>query len=548
MTPDTFVHRGDLVNEMNRLGALYDIKEEFMDAQNVFVLCCSNKSERCEARIIGLYSQKDKLYHIRKLDSIHSCSKNTKRELALQHELSKYRNSYKRTGELVECLYGKFKAGYFDVFKANIKCNQGYETHTASRFEFFEKENNMNNSIINTNIVNSQGNAVINGNISADALFIKENQMFEYDSCRDSVISQKTDDSKHECICALREELMMLNPHITCEFSRNNFFFKHTQMSRFLRKTCEIGILPRINGTIIFGFLFDPNDDHIIQSVLVSEESKLKALEIFLEYDRQHSENTNDDARNSSTEFKNGSDESSATAKLLYIVDMDFDVVEYLSSKNHPFFIKSRSVFQYLQDPKEDDQNLQNYFNEINYGEKEFLELDKATYLKKFCPVNLYNLNNAHYPDFEYITPYILSLSFVDCITSLIWLISEDIKNRKTIVGEDCASRISESIAGIFEEYNDVEPTVDCEVNLSEGTCECGKYQEFLFPCIHAYKKIKEIGKDPILYTSNIYNKENLLKIKDIIPVVNVKIHPFKPKAVAKKRKGELDSSGEKQY
>lgn len=543
MTPDTFVHRGDLVNEINRLGALYDIKDEFIDTQSIFVLCCSNKNEKCEARVIGMYSQKDKLYRIKKLESIHSCSKSTKRELSLQHELSKYQNTCKRIGELVECLYGKFRAGYFDVFKTNIKCSQGYETHSASRFEFFEKENSKN-----SNIVSPHGNAAASSSVGADTLFIKENQMLEYDSCRDSVISQKTDDSKYECLRTLKEELVMLNPHISCEFSRNNFFFKHRQMAEVLRKTCELKILPRANGTVILGLLFDPNDDYIIQSVLVSEESKVKALEIFLEYDHQHSRHA-DNAGSDDVELKANSDDKSSIAdKLLYIVDMDFDVVDYLSSKGHPFFIKSRSVFQYLQDPKEDDPSIQNYFNEINYGEKEFLELDKAAYLRKFCPANLYNLNNAHYPDFEYITPYVLSLPFVDCITSLVWLVSEDITSRKIIVGEDYNSKIPESVIGLFEEYNDMEPALECETNLDECFCECGKYQELLFPCIHAYKKIKEAGKDPVLYISNIYNKENLLKIKDIVPVVNVKIHPFKPKAVAKKKKGELDSSGEKPY
>lgn len=485
MTPETFIHRGDLVNEINRLGALYDIKDEFLDTPNVFMLCCSNKNERCDAKIVGLHCQKTKQYQIKRLDSMHSCSKNTKREQAIQHEISRMKPRPKRIGEVVEKLHTKFRAGYFEVFRASMK-------EEGPSFELFEKEN----------ITNSQ----------EQQLFIKEGQMFEYTG-RDSVISHKTDDSKHECLRALKEEFLELNPLMQCEFSRNNFFFKHKQMGEILRDVCELRILPMANGTLVLGLLFDPNDDFIVQSVLVSEESKTKALEIFIEYD---------------------------TPTRLYIIDMDFELIEFLREAGHPFFIKSRSVFHYLHT---DEDPLPAYFNELNYGDREFLDLPKEAYLRRFCPTPLYSLNNAHYPDFDFLSPYILSLPFVDCITSLMWSISDDIKGRKVIPGEDYDSRFPEFITGLFEEWEGK----DGDVDLEAGTCECGKFQEFLFPCVHAYKKIRERGEDPLLYTSNIYNREIMQKIVDVVPVVNVKVHPFKTKTMPKKKRGEVESSCEKQ-
>lgn len=511
MSSDTFIHRGDLVNEINRLGAFYDIKEVSIDTPNIFMLTCTNSNEnceielRCEAKIIGMYSQKDKQYHIKKIKSLHSCFKNTKREEALQEEIQKI-NPKRRIGEIVELLYNRYKVGYLEVFKAILKLNQSQEEQKDGRFDFFENENIKNNN-----------------NNNSESLFIKEDQNFEFDGCRDSIISQKTDDSKLNCLHSLKDEFLKLNPKITCEFTRNNFYFKHKQMLVLFRKVREIKIIQRNNGTVILGLLFDSNDDFIINSVLISEESKIKALEVFLEFETQNNDNT----------------------PLLYLVDLDFEVIDFLISKNHPFFTKSRAIFHYLHDSKDDDINSLNYFNEINYGERDFLDLDKKYYLRKFCPVNLFNLNTAHYPDFEYITPHVLSLPFVDLITSLIWLISDDIKSRKLLTGEDFESRFCDTLVGVFEDFEDKEPSLDYEVNLEKCYCGCGKFQEFLFPCIHAYKLLKKLGKDPLLYTSNLYNKELISKVEDIVPVVNIKVHPSKPRIVGKRKKGEIDSSCE---
>lgn len=504
ITSDTFTHKADLINEVNKLGALYDIKEEAINTPDIFMLSCTNKNERCEAKIVGMYSQNDNLFRIKRIDSIHTCQKNLKKELALQSEIKKINklltvekmmNDCLKIGRIVENFYCKFKVGYFEMFKA---INDVDSTLLINKFTSFddEKENN------------------------PDAAFINENKIFDYESCRDTVISQKTEDSLTECLYYLKEEFASLNPHIRCTVNKTSFFFKHMQMGSVLRKNVELKIYPRNIGTIVMGLLFDPSNEHIIQSCLISDESKLRALDVFIENDKQCILSGN---------------------SLFYIVDFDYEVIEFLVSKKIPFFIKSRSVFQYLHESKDEDPNSLAYFNEINYGDKEFLNIDKSLYLRRFCPVNIQNLANAHYPDFEFITPYILSLPLVECITSLIWLISDDLKTRKNINQEDCDSKLPEALIDYLEELKDIEPLDKCVVDVENCECECGRFQENLFPCVHAYHHIKSLGKDPSLYVSNIYNKENLMKIEGIVPVINIKVHPHRSKSGLKKKKGDDD-------
>lgn len=551
MTPSTFIHRGDLVNEINRLGTLYDIKDEMIDNPQIFMLCCSNLHEKCEARIVGLYSQKDRHFHIKRVDSIHTCSKNNKKETALFSEIQKYSN-IKRTGELVEKISPKFKVSYYDVFKAQNKGNL--------TLEFFDKEN-----------LRNTGN-----------MFLNE---LGYSAERDLMNFQKTEDLRLECHLSLKREIMELNNNLWCECNRNNFFVKNNQMGKVFRKITELKIYPRSTGTLVLGLLFDPCDEHVIQTFLVSEDSKIKALEAFIEYDKQtipdteqHHKSKECDSEQKTKQLKlqetgfenveefnekisNSKNFNSFTPNvtvneskynsLFYIIDFDYEIIQFLISKNIPFFIKSRAVTLYIQDPKDEDSQAIDYFNILNNEDMNLLDIDKSHYLKKFCPMNLYNLNNIHYPDFDFITNNILSLSLIDCVNSLLWLISDDLKSKKIIGNEELENKFPETIASYFEEFNEILASDNLSnfnienCHLDECYCECGKFQENLFPCIHAFYKIKQRNKDPFMYVSTIYSKDNYLKIQDIKPVVDVKVHPNRSKPGSKKKRNDQNDSEE---
>lgn len=510
MASDSFARRSDLIDEVNRLGALYDIKDEFIHNQYIYMLCCSTQLEsKCEARILGMYSQQDKMFHIRRLETIHSCSKNVKKEDALQHEIQRPRYTGMRLGQIVEAIYPKFKAGYFEVFRA-------YSTVMGRKSTCDQKEN----------CRNAVPSSSVSAELSNDGFFVDERgieNMFhgmEY-SKKDDLASRELDDLVADCLSCLKDEFESLNEGVKCRVLKNSFFFKHVQMGSHLRNISEMKIYSRHGRTVIFGLLFDPCDDHIIQSCMVSNEPRAKALEAFIDCDSQV---------------------SGPGYQQFFIIDPDGDAMQVLKSRNVLFFIKSRSISFYLQESREDDPDAFEYFTELNYGDKEFLEIEKSLYLKRYCPRKMFNLNNAHIPDFEFATPLILSLSLTDCVTALIWFVHDDLRTRRAFAAEDVESRLPESIVDFLEECSEIEPRVEYEPDLERAHCGCGKFQENLFPCIHAYRKIRELGLDPLMYVSSIYSKDNLLKIRGIVPVVNIRMHPQKTKTAMKKRKSDMSN------
>jgi hypothetical protein len=161
------------------------------------------------------------------------------------------------------------------------------------------------------------------------------------------------------------------------------------------------------------------------------------------------------------------------------------------------------------------------------------------------------------------------------------WLLCEEIKNKKNFPSEELENKFSDSILNCFEDFerkisefgsgstvfnlgkmankenpenslksnshadlNDYAEVKgsdqsDPHVNLDECYCECGKFQENLFPCLHAYKIIKNMNKDPFLYVSSMYSKDKFLKIEDLHPVVNIKVHPNIARVNNKRKKND---------
>lgn len=513
MTSTLFANRTDMVIEINKLGDLYDIKSEFIQNPYTYMLCCVNMEEnKCEARIVGMYSQKSKTYAIKRLETVHSCQKNKKRADILTFELQKTKYLTMRIGEIVENLHFRLKAGYFEVFKSFYKI-------TRSEFGSYPNEN-LSNTFIGKECFFPKEPGM--ENIIGNADFIKNT---EFDP---TLIDSCNENSVKECLLQLRTEFESLNCSIKCRVTKNSFFFKHSQMSLHLRDVAELKICSNGNRTIVLCFLFDPSDDHIVQSCLISDEIEVKAIEQFLDFDVQVSE---------------------PGYKPFFLVDLDYELIQILKSKNIPFFIKSRAVSFLLQESKDNDPNALEYFSELNYGEKEFLETDKSSYLKAYCQKKLYNLNNAAFPDFDFLSTSITTLPLIDCTTAMVWLISADLKNRKLMSPEALENKLSEHILDIFDDFEIMVPKTVHDPDLTAGFCGCGKFQENLFPCIHAYKKIKDLDHDPILYVSSLYSVENILKIDDIVPVVDVKIHPLKAKPVFKRKKSDTfnleDHNGE---
>lgn len=457
MAVSFFKTKNEMMAEMNKLGESLSITKELIKNHNHYFLTCANQvEEKCEACIFGMFNQNSKNFCIKKIESTHSCSLNQNREQALQSDLKNVNLNTKRTGEIVERLFLRYKASYFEVFKC-----------------------------LQENIDDNKENLIDPGRPA-----------------------QK--DYLEMCLAMLSEEFESINTVIKARAKGKSFYFKHTQMHMHLRNISELKLYSKGGRTFIYNSLFDYNNDKLISSCLISDDLKTSAIKLFLDFEAEDQDD------------------------LFYLVELDWDLIDILKSRNIRFFMKSRAVCDYLINHKENELTLYEHYQNLNYGSLELLDISKEFYLRRYCDRNMFNLNNTSFTDFEFMTSLVYSLPLVDVITSHIWLISDDLKNRKLYNYEVIENKLPEYIVDIIDSYYHQERNNTFDVDLDEGYCSCGRFQFDLYPCIHAFWKIKDLNKDPILYVSSVYSRDKLMDIVDIVPVVDIKIyysqlkHPIK--------------------
>jgi SWIM zinc finger len=476
-----YATRTELLNEINIIGCANDIREEILNNANVYMLCCEHQNETsCEAKIIGMYSPKDKAFYIKRADLAHKCSRNDDSSLKCEISKQKYRNM--RIGEIVENLVSKkYKIGYFEVFRI-------LKAMRARRISFDNDNQNSEHSKENC----------------SNMAMIKKN-----------VIGSSSSD-EFDCLSEFEREFKILNPRIETHYKSGQFFFKCNEYAKILRNIVEIKVYERPTGFLILGILYDPYNEPLIYSMLLTEHNKKESLDSFISY------------------MKND----------FYIIDLDCEIIDVLKSRQIGFFIKTRSVCAYLEEDIDDDPESYQYYHDCNFGDREYLNLEKKYYLRKHCPKNMFNLNNCCIVDMDFISAIVLSLPFFECLNSLIWLTSEDIKLRKPNFTDSLENRICDSVVDQIEENVENVPINNYEVDLVNKRCGCGKFQEFLVPCVHAIKKMGDC--DPYYYVSNVYLKDSMLRIHNIVPVVDIRIFAYKNKQNSKKsRKVDRNSSEE---
>lgn len=480
----------ELAQTMDVAGRKHGITEEILKSPYVYMLVCpQNETLRCGARIVGTYSQQDGAFHIRRCDTVHSCDpKNVSSAAAV--ELANPRYAAMRVGEIVEVFtYKMLKMGYFEVYS----------------------------------LVQSLGEAC-----AGEA---KENAA-NTTKAGDQGVSFRA------CLRHFEAEFRGLNPRAVTRTGDREFFFMHPEYSSYLRNIMELKVYERPTGFLVVGFLYDPNDEPVVQSLLLTEASKAASIRSFLSY--------------------HPSD--------FYIVDLDIEVIDVFKTAKVEFFVKTRSVCAYLEESNEDDPLSFQYFRDCNYGEKAYLDLEPRYYLRRHCPVKLFNLNNMPVADPDYITDSLLALAFFDCLSALIWLVSDDLRGRISIAREAMESRLPESITDMLEELGHQRPSRDIDFEMEQPrrqtvpgglvveapsrdlqvpsacVCPCGKFQEYLVPCVHAVRKMQALGIDPYLYVSTVYSRDNITRLCPIVPVVNVRAG-FRSVPGRRLRKAERSSS-----
>ena len=296
----SFATRIEMVNEINKIGAIHQIKEKHSNTAYTYVLMCENSHDSgCEAKILGIYNQKDRLYHIKRQDIFHNCEIVKNAEAVLIHEISKKRYSKMRIGEILEILTEKkYKVSYFDIFKVLFSKQTPGRSLTDKSFRntFNDKENSTNS---------------IHQSMKMDNIRVDESIL------------------KYECLKAFEVEFNLLNPKIVTKIKANQFYFTRPEFSEVLRNIMELKVYERPCGFLILGLLYDPTDEPIVQSMLLTECSKKESLESFIQFN--------------------------SIANNFYLIELDSEIIDVMRQNNVNFFVKTRSVCKYLEEPNDDD-------------------------------------------------------------------------------------------------------------------------------------------------------------------------------------------------
>lgn len=313
----------------------------------------------------------------------------------------------------------------------------------------------------------------------------------------------KAGDAFAECLKCYEAEFKKLNPSITTRIGNEEFFYKQGDYSNHLRPIVELKAIQRPEGFLVLGLLYDSNNEPVIQSLLLTETSKVASLRTFLAYN----------------------------AANFYIIELDCEVIDTVRSFGIDFFVKTRDVCTYLDEPDTEEAIAFQRFLNCNYGDREYLKLEPRYYLRRYCKTDLYGLNNMPPVSFDFVGPEVLALPFFDCLSSLLCSIANCMDAKRQTVYETPELLLSDRVAEYLEDaarhiaeggaafaVDDWSRSCDLEACY----CPCGKFQEFLIPCIHAIQKMNSLGIEPYLYVSSVYSRDKLLKLHPPVPVVSL--------------------------
>lgn len=115
--PNVSHSMAEMVDKISAIGVQHGITREIYSNAYVYMVACPEyRDALCPARILGMYSQNDGLFYIRRCDTDHTCAADRVCEsAALELRKAKYRGM--RCGELVERLAARrMVLGYPEVY------------------------------------------------------------------------------------------------------------------------------------------------------------------------------------------------------------------------------------------------------------------------------------------------------------------------------------------------------------------------------------------------------------------------------------------------
>ncbi|KAH9412344.1 hypothetical protein HK407_01g02390 [Ordospora pajunii] len=294
------------------------------------------------------------------------------------------------------------------------------------------------------------------------------------------------------------------NPSAAVKCMDNAFFFSYPEYLDVLVPVVEIRVYKRTDGFAVFGVLRDPTWAPVVHSCIVSEGISMEdTIRCFVDF----------------------------LPGVFFLVDFDTSVVGVLEAKKREYFIKTRDICRFYHGKGWPTEAIESVWNRCNNDTTcSMPELDgyeKKRYIKRYCKVDLFGMQNTGECDVDFIGLGMFNLQYFDCLNGILKQIGDNMRYRKKAIsptdkrpfGKNVVHRIEKNVEMCKSVTDDVK-----KVDLTNQTCMCGRFQEFLIPCVHACRKIIELGEDPYAYVSNVYLKTRLLKLNEVIPVVDLQI------------------------
>jgi len=315
-------------------------------------------------------------------------------------------------------------------------------------------------------------------------------------------------------------EFKSLNPNVRCDFTENRSISIFIENFEFTRNVVEFKSFTRGNGNVVYAFVYDYSDTPLIVGVLSCENEYTQSFVDFFKTLKQITEGDKEN-RTKDREFT-------------FIISYDKVLVDALEENNLLYFIKTRSLCQYVFEKTSEKSVVLSTWQYCN-GQNGKFDLFKInpSRIKATSNSNMYGIHNFCDPDLDFIYTNIYNTNLFDNLNIILKLMSDNLNSRKKAAEKRRKLKNTKSqnknlfVENVHLKVKATELQIlsqdykQMEVDLTKKSCDCGFFQVYLIPCCHAIDLIKKNNYDIYEYVDMIYSKDTLKEAKDVSCIVN---------------------------
>lgn len=288
------------------------------------------------------------------------------------------------------------------------------------------------------------------------------------------------------------------------------------------RPVVELKYVERHNGFVVLGIMYDPHDFPIVYNLCVSDTLSLKeTYEIYSQLSSQSLNYITDTEK----EFSDSFIKTRGLCKEVFKTEKDLKKIETLWGICNGYIRRKRGGKKKVDDVYIASDNDDTAYDPIEYDAlithaKTVMGVSESRFITQG---GLFGLNNMPELDLEYIPNIAYQSGFIECLDII--LSSLTISSLNEDINPSVRMQVERNIANM--------EMID-GVDLESFNCPCGRFNEFLIPCIHACA----MTDDPMKHVSILYSKNMFDFEYNLVPVLEnaVKIKLKVPSRIKKRK------------